>query len=165
MEPTTKRRNTALFYALMAQLPGYDRRYADVIKESIVEEYLERKHGPRHGREPRLSALNDDEFRELTAGLRADVRRSKSAADLQQEAVRKVLVHQILMTLSRIGATVTDGDYARVNYHIQRLPISKGRIIPQFSTDELPRLLGAVRAYAGNIRKRQLVEQALAERN
>ena len=61
MEPTTKRRNTALFYALMAQLPGYDRRYAELIKEGIVNSYLEQKYGERHRREIRLSKLDDAE--------------------------------------------------------------------------------------------------------
>lgn len=165
MEPTTKRRNTALFYALMAQLPGYDRRYAELIKEGIVNSYLEQKYGERHRREIRLSKLDDAEYAELVADLRSRVRQGKTVADLQREATRKTLVHQILLTLSRIGATVVGGDYEQVNYHIRRLPISKGRIIPQFGTEELPRLLGAVRAYADNIRKRQREEMALAERN
>lgn len=158
-------RNTALFYALMAQFPGYDRRYAELIKEGIVNDYLTRKYGEGHRRAPRLSTLSDAEYNELIIGMRYQTERSKSTATLQQEATRKRLVHQILTALSRIGATVVNGDYNEVNYHIRRLPISKGRIIPQFTTDELPRLLGAVRAYADNIRKRQKKMEYLAERN
>jgi hypothetical protein len=52
-----------------------------------------------------------------------------------------------------------------VNYHIARLPISKGRTIPGIPTDDLPGLLGAVRAYCGVIRKKQQREQYLTERN
>ena len=159
------RRNTALFYALIAQFPGYDRRYAELIKEGVVNDYLVHKYGKGHRREPRLSTLSDAEYDELILGLRYQTGESKTAEMLQEEATRKRLVHQILTALSRIGATVVNGDYSMVNYHIRRLPISRGRIIPQFPTDELPRLLGAVRAYADNIRKKQKELLRLAANN
>ena len=128
---TTKRRNTAMFYALMRQLPHYDSAYQDVIKEGAIHDYLTRLYGEDHGR-----ALS----------------------------LRKRLTHQILSTFSRIGIEAKGSDYGVVNEHIRKLPISKGRIIPQFTLDELPRLLGAVRAYCDNIYKKQAKErqQALA---
>lgn len=159
------RRNTALFYALIAQFPGYDRRYVETIKEGVVNDYLVHKYGRNHCREPRLSTLNDAEYRELILGLRYQIEECKTAETLQREATRKRLVHQILTALSRIGATVENGDYSLVNDHIRRLPISRGRIIPEFPTDELPRLLGAVRAYADNLIPRIRREEKLARMN
>ena len=160
-----KRRNTALFYALMAGLPGYDRRYAEMIKEGIVNDYLTHKYGPGHRRERRLSALSDEEYNEMLIGLRYMTEDGKTTETLQREVTRKRLVHQILTALSRMGVVVTNGDYGVVNEHIRRLPISKGRIIPEFPTDELPRLLGAVRAYADNMRKKLRKEKRLERLN
>ena len=162
---TGKSRNTAMFYALIGQLPGYDRRYAEVIKESVVGEYLTARYGERHGREARLTALSDAEYDEMLAGLRRRVEACKTAPALQREATRKRLTHQILNALSRIGVTAAGGDYSAVNEHIRRLPISKGRVIPQFADDELPRLLGSVRAYCDYVRRKQLEERAAAFKN
>lgn len=159
------RRNTALFYALIAQFPGYDRRYVELIKEGVINDYLVHKYGKDHRREPRLSTLSDAEYDELILGLRYQTGESKTAETLQREATRKRLVHQILTVLSRIGATVVNSDYSVVNEHIRRLPISRGRIIPEFPTDELPRLLGAVRAYADNLKPRIRREKKLARMN
>lgn len=162
---TGKSRNTAMFYALIGQLPGYDRRYAEVIKESVVDDYLTARHGELHGREARLTALSDAEYAEMLDGLRRRVEACKTAATLQREAMRKRLVHQILTALSRIGVTAPGGDYSAVNDHIRHLPISKGRVIPQFADDELPRLLGSVRAYCDYVRRKQQEERAVARRN
>lgn len=158
-------RQTNLFYALMAQLPGYDRQYADLIKEGIVDDFLTRLYGPHHKRPASLSRLSDAEYSELLADLQGQVGSGKSIARLQTEAVRRAMVNKILKAFSRIGVTVVGGDYTTVNYHIRRLPISKGRIIPQFRFDELEKLLGAVRAYCDNLLKQQRKEQASAERN
>lgn len=158
-------RNTALFYALMAQLPGYEQQYAELIKEGIINDFLTGMYGERHGREIRLSLLSDTEYSGLISNLQAQVNAGKNISRLQQEAARKHLVNQILRTLSRIGVTVVDGNWSEVNRHIRRLPISKGRIIPQFHFVELDNLLGAVRAYCDNILKQQREEKALAYQN
>lgn len=159
-----KRRNTAMFYALLRQLPYYDSAYQDVIKEGAIHDYLSRLYGEAHGRALSLRGLTDEEYEGLIKEMRQKVRSLKSPEQLRGEALRKRLTHQILTTFSRIGIESKGGDYGVVNEHIRRLPISKGRIIPQFALDELPRLLGAVRAYCDNIHKRQLEErrQALA---
>ncbi|MCD8267542.1 MAG: hypothetical protein LUD46_03165 [Parabacteroides sp.] len=149
----------------MIQLPNYERLYADLIKEGIINSYLERKYGVMHGRETRLTALSDQEYSELISDLQNKVNQSKSITRLQQEAARKVFVKQILGALSGIGVTVVNGDYSLVNYHIRRLPIAKGRIIPQFRFEELERLLGAVRAYCDNIVKQQQKERLTAFNN
>ena len=151
--------NTGMFYALISQLPGYDARFRDLIKEGAIDDFLTNRYGERHGRELRLSKLSAAEYRELIRDLKVRVNESKDAESLQKEAVRKRLVHQILAALSRIHVIVINGDYDEVNYHITRLPISRGRTIPGIPTDELPGLLGAVRAYCGVIKKRQQVEK------
>jgi hypothetical protein len=158
-------RNTAMFYALISQLPGYDARYRDLIKEGVINDFLCGLSGGKHNRPLSLSGLTDGEYRELITDLRQMVNRGKGVIQLQQEAVRKRLIHQVLTTLSRIGVAAKDGDYSEVNYHIARLPISKGRLIYQFATDELPGLLAATRAYCGVMKKRQEKERALAFRN
>lgn len=159
-----KRRNTAMFYALLRQLPCYDSAYQDVIKEGAIHDYLSRLYGEAHGRALSLRDLTDEEYEGLIKEMRRKVFALWSPEQLQREALRKRLTHQILSTFSRIGIEAKGSDYGVVNEHIRRLPISKGRIIPQFALDELPRLLGAVRAYCDNIHKRQLEErrQALA---
>lgn len=161
---TTKRRNTAMFYALMRQLPHYDSAYQDVIKEGAIHDYLTRLYGENHGRALSLRALTDEEYEGLIQEMRRKVRNLKSPEQLRREATRKRIVHQILATFSRIGIEAKGSDYGVVNEHIRKLPISKGRIIPQFTLDELTRLLGAVRAYCDNIYKKQAKErqQALA---
>lgn len=152
-------RNTGIFYALIAQLPEYETKYKDLIKEGTIDEFLKSIYGCNHGRELRLSVLSDMEYREMINQLQWQVDEGKKRSVLQQEAIRKKLVSQILTTLSRIGVSVVNGNYNDVNYHIKRLPISKGRIIPQFRFDELENLLGAVRAYCDNIKKAQRKEQ------
>ena len=153
-----------MFYALLRQLPCYDSAYQDVIKEGAIHDYLSRLYGEAHGRALSLRDLTDEEYEGLIKEMRRKVFALWSPEQLQREALRKRLTHQILSTFSRIGIEAKGSDYGVVNEHIRRLPISKGRIIPQFALDELPRLLGAVRAYCDNIHKRQLEErrQALA---
>lgn len=160
-----KRRNTAMFYALLRQLPYYDSAYQDVIKEGAIHDYLTRLYGEAHGRALSLRDLTDEEYDGLIKEMRRQVSDLRSPEQLQREALRKRLTHQILSTFSRIGIEAKGSDYGVVNEHIRRLPISKGRIIPQFALDELPRLLGAVRAYCDNIHKRQLEEQRQALAN
>ncbi|MDR1646029.1 MAG: hypothetical protein LBS05_09480 [Tannerellaceae bacterium] len=158
-------RNTGMFYALMAQLPGYNAGYKDLIKEGVINDFLTKHYGERHGRSLRISTLSDAEYRELLHELNAQVSAGKTNAALQGEAIRKRFTHQILSTLSRIGATVVNGDYTKVNYHIRRIPASGGRILPQISADELPNLLAATRAYCGNIKRQQERERAIAAQN
>lgn len=160
-----KRRNTAMFYALLRQLPYYDSAYQDVIKEGAIHDYLSRLYGEAHGRALSLRALTDEEYEGLIKEMRRQVSDLKSPEQLRLEALRKRLTHQILTAFSRIGIEAKGSDYGVVNEHIRRLPISRGRIIPQFALDELPRLLGAVRAYCDNIHKRQLEEQRQALAN
>ena len=159
-----KRRNTAMFYALLRQLPCYDSAYQDVIKEGAIDDYLTRLYGEAHGRALSLRDLTDEEYEGLIKEMRRKVFALWSPEQLQREALRKRLTHQILSTFSRIGIEAKGSDYGAINEHVRKLPISKGRIIPQFTLDELPSLLGAVRAYCDNIHKRQLEErrQALA---
>ena len=154
-----------MFYALMRQLPCYDSAYQDVIKEGAIHDYLSRLYGEAHGRALSLRDLTDEEYEGLIKEMRRKVFALWSPEQLQREALRKRLTHQILSTFSRIGIEAKGSDYGVVNEHIRRLPISKGRIIPQFALDELPRLLGAVRAYCDNIHKRQLEEQRQALAN
>lgn len=160
-----KRRNTAMFYALLRQLPCYDSAYQDVIKEGAIHDYLTRLYGEAHGRALSLRDLTDEEYEGLIKEMRRKVFALWSPEQLQREALRKRLTHQILSTFSRIGIEAKGSDYGAINEHIRKLPISKGRIIPQFTLDELPSLLGAVRAYCDNIHKRQLEEQRQALAN
>lgn len=160
-----KRRNTAMFYALLRQLPYYDSAYQDVIKEGAIHDYLTRLYGEAHGRALSLRGLTDEEYDGLIKEMRRKVSNLKSPEQLRGEATRKRIVHQILSTFSRIGIEAKGGDYGVINEHIRRLPISRGRIIPQFALDELPRLLGAVRAYCDNIRVKQERERRLALQN
>lgn len=154
-----------MFYALLRQLPYYDSAYQDVIKEGAIHDYLSRLYGEAHGRALSLRALTDEEYEGLIKEMRRQVSDLKSPEQLRLEALRKRLTHQILTAFSRIGIEAKGSDYGVVNEHIRRLPISRGRIIPQFALDELPRLLGAVRAYCDNIHKRQLEEQRQALAN
>jgi len=158
-------RKTNMFYAVMAQLPNYSKEHADLIKEGLIHDFLERHYGKNHGRSLRLTSLTDMEFSELLQELQQQVNTGKNIPQLQSEAIRKKLVHQILATFSRIGITASGGDYTVINDHIRRLPISKGRIIPQFRFNELDSLLGAVRAYCGNIQKKQQKERMAAAKN
>jgi hypothetical protein len=158
-------RNTAMLYALIAQLPGYDSRYSDLIKEGIVNDFLTKHYGDKHGRQLRVSLLSDAEYRELILDLKIQVNQAKTVKTLQGENVRKRLTHQILVALSRIGVTVINGDYGIVNYHISRIPASKRRILPQVPTDELPNLLAATRAYCTVIKRKQEEEREVAFKN
>ena len=154
-----------MFYALLRQLPYYDSAYQDVIKEGAIHDYLTRLYGEAHGRALSLRGLTDEEYDGLIKEMRRKVSNLKSPEQLRGEATRKRIVHQILSTFSRIGIEAKGGDYGVINEHIRRLPISRGRIIPQFALDELPRLLGAVRAYCDNIRVKQERERRLALQN
>lgn len=154
-----------MFYALLRQLPCYDSAYQDVIKEGAIHDYLTRLYGEAHGRALSLRDLTDEEYEGLIKEMRRKVFAQWSPEQLQREALRKRLTHQILSTFSRIGIEAKGSDYGAINEHIRKLPISKGRIIPQFTLDELPSLLGAVRAYCDNIHKRQLEEQRQALAN
>jgi hypothetical protein len=169
MKTTKKRiyngRNTAMFYALIAQLDGYDSRYRDLIKEGVINDFLVKHYGERHDRELRLTKLTDGEYRELISDLRNQVNDSKSVSKLQGEAVRKQLIHRILGALSKIGATAVNGDYSVVNYHIARLSLANGRTIPRIPTDELPGVLAQVRAYCDNVKKKQAELKALPVKN
>lgn len=158
-------RNTGMFYALMAQLPGYRGEYKEIIKEGVINDFLTARYGAHHYRPLRLSTLSDVEYRNIIIELKARVAEGKTAATLQGEAVRKRLIHQILSTLGRIGVTTADGDYTHVNYHIRRIPASKERTLPQIPTGELPNLLAAVRAYCGVMKKRLEKEHSIAKRN
>ncbi|MDR1938279.1 MAG: hypothetical protein LBQ73_07260 [Tannerellaceae bacterium] len=158
-------RNTGMFYALIAQLDGYDSKYRDLIKEGVINDFLAKHYGEHHRRELRLSKLTDGEYRELISDLRNQVNEAKSVPKLQGEAVRRQLVHRILATLSKIGAVVINGDYSAVNYHIARLSLAKGRIIPRIPTDELPGLLAQARAYCDNVKKQQIKEMDLVAKN
>ncbi|MDL2254989.1 hypothetical protein LJC38_00205 [Parabacteroides sp. OttesenSCG-928-K15] len=158
------RRNTAMFYALMAQVPGYSREYQDVIKEGIIDGFLTKHYGSLHGREVGLSKLTDGEYRELINEMKFQIEEAKSKSQMRQEATRKRLVYLILNKLSEINVSTRNG-FDDVNYHIKRIPFSKGRIIPQITTDELEGLLGAVRGYCDGIKKQQLKEMDKAFRN
>ncbi|MDD6079341.1 MAG: hypothetical protein PUC85_04090 [bacterium] len=136
-----------------------------MIKEGAIHDYLTRLYGEDHGRALSLRKLTDEEYEGLIQEMRRKVHNLKSPEQLRREATRKRIVHQILATFSRIGIEAKGSDYGVVNEHIRKLPISKGRIIPQFTLDELPRLLGAVRAYCDNIHKRQIKEQRQALAN
>lgn len=169
MKPTTKkknytRRNTAMFYALMAQVPGYCREYQDVIKEGIIDGFLVKHYGVLHGREIGLTKLTDGEYRELINEMKYQIEEAKSKSLMQSEATRKRLVHLILNKLAEINVSTRNG-FDDVNYHIRRIPYSKGRIIPQIPIDELPGLLGAVRGYCDAIKKQQLKELDKAYKN
>jgi hypothetical protein len=155
MGTKTKKRNTAIFFALISQMPGYDSRYRDLIKEGVINDFLTSVYGTGHGRELRLSLLSDSEYGKLVRTLRLHTGKTATIETMQDNAVRRRLTHTILNTLSRIGVKPVDGDYDLVNRHISSLPISRGRIIPQFKTEELPDLLNAVRAYCDVIAKRQ----------
>lgn len=100
MKTTKKRtyhgRNTGMFYALMGQLPGFDRRYQDVIKESIVNEFFERECGKHHGRDLKISTLSDMEYNLLIRWLRGQVNEAKTKEALQDEAIRKGFIHKII---------------------------------------------------------------------
>lgn len=158
-------RNTGLFYSLITKLPDYNPSYKETSVDGAIDEYLIRKYGIRHGRAARLSQLSDVEYSELLKELEQKVYEGKSVVVLQQEAIRKDLTHKILNTLTRIGVTVINNDWSAVNYHILRLPISKGRIIPGFKVEELPKLLDAVRAYCDNVLKQQRKERDKAAKN
>jgi hypothetical protein len=154
-----------MFYALITRLPGYRPEYKDVIKEGVINDFFTARFEADHRRALSLSKLSDMEYSELVSGLRSQVEKSATAGQLQGEFVRKTFIHRILKALTRIGAYVENGDYSAVNYHISRLPISKGRIIPQITTEELPRLEKAVYDYCDNIRKKQAVIKHLMINN
>lgn len=160
-----KGRRTDIFFALIKQLPDYSPSRKEVIKKDIVSDFLEEIYGKNHNRSLSLRSLSDKEYDDLINYLKGRVRDSKILAQLQEEGVRREFTHKILSQLSRIGVHNTDGDYTEVNYHIRRLPISKGRVIPQFETEELGRLLAAVRAYCDNTLKKQAKMKRLAKWN
>lgn len=159
------KRNTGMFYALIAQLPGYESRYKDLIKEGVVDDFLTDRYGKFHNRPLSLSKLSDAEYREMIEGLRRQIEESKSSEQLQDEALRKFFGRRIFAAFSKIGVFAVGDDYSEVNRHIKKLPISKGRIMPAFKTDELESLCGAVYAYCDNIKKKQIKEQHLASNN
>jgi hypothetical protein len=150
-------RNTGMFYALISRLPGYSKEYKEVIKEGVINDFFTERFGTGHRRPLSLSKLSDMEYNELIGSLRIRVEQSATVGQLQDEQVRKAFIHRILKALTRIGVYVENGDYSAVNYHIGRLPIAKGRMIPKIKTEELPRLEKAVYDYCDNIRKKQAI--------
>lgn len=161
----TNARQTSAFYALISQLPDYDKSFQEEIRNGVIDSYLTEVYGKDHGKPVSLSLLSDEDYQGLLANLKREVNKCKSIERLQREATRKKMISQILRAFTRIGVTAVNGNYEAVNYHILRLPISKGRIIPQFHDDELVNLLGAVRAYCDNILKQQKKEQSQASKN
>jgi len=157
-------RNTRVFFGYLKQMPGFEAKYLDIIKEGTINDFLENEYGKFHGRELRLSKLSDFEYNRLIKWLKQDVRERVSKEKLLEANVRKDLIHQILKTFTRINVFVTDS-FDDVNYHIQRIPYAKGRIIPKIPTDELPGLLNAVRGYCDGIKQQQLKEQQSAIKN
>lgn len=159
------RRQTSIFYALLSQLPDYDKSFQEEIKNGVIDSYLTEVYGRDHCKPISLSQLSDEDYQGLLSNLKQEVNKSKSIKRLQREATRKKIISQILRAFTRIGVTAVNGNYEAVNFHILRLPISKGRIIPQFQDEELANLLGAVRAYCDNILKQQKKEQSQAFKN
>lgn len=156
------KRNTAMFYALLSQMPGYNKTFQTECKEIEVSDFLTSKYGRCESTS--LSSLSDTDYDQLINTMRRRLAGLSNKTALIDQVERKKLINQILTAFSRIGI-VAKGDYVTINYHIRKLPISKGRIIPQFNTSELPSLLGAVRGYTDAISKRQQKEQLLANKN
>ncbi len=157
------RRNTAAFYALLSQMPGYNKDLQKECKEVEVSDFLVSKYG--QCKSVSLSALSDQDYEEILHLMRLRLREQADNERLLDQAERKRLTHLILTALSRIGVVVVDKNMNDVNYHIRRLPISKGRIIPQFATKELPALLGAVRGYTDAMSKIQQKVRVMAANN
>lgn len=170
MTSTNKKqtRNTGLFYGYLKRIPGYDPAEVETIKGGVIESFLIGKYGVAHGRRVGLSSLTDAEYNELLADLRRQVNvatdTDRLKAELNEKAVRKDWYHRIFKQLSRIGVSTNNG-YDDVNRHIRGLPISRGRVLPAISLDELPELFKAICSYCDNILKKQRKEQAIAERN
>lgn len=166
MKTKTKKgkRNTAAFYALLALQPGYLKAMQAECKEIEVMEFLKDKYGRCDSTS--LSALSDRDYSELLADLRKRAEASMTRAQWVDQSERKRYINLIFSKLSEMGVEATRADrYEDVNYHIQRLPISKRRTIPQIPTNELPGLLNAVRGYVDAMVKRQKKEIAEAVLN
>ena len=162
------KKNTAAFYALLKQFPEYAEGirlgFQEELKVSEVNDFLKKKYGKRAPQHGSLTMLSDEDYKALIADMRNRLRSKVNCDDLLDKQTRKQYVHHILTAFSRIGVLVVNGDYTGVNDCIKSLPISKGRIIPEFPDDELPALLGAVRAYCTNMSKKQK-EQAYRAAN
>lgn len=159
----SNKRNTAIFYAILSQMPGYNKAFQKECKEIEVSDYMIGKYGKCESTS--LSALSDTDYNELINAMRVRLAGISSKNTLIDQIERKKMINQILRAFTIIGVNVIDSDYTLVNDHIRKLPLSKGRIIPQFKTAELPALLGAVRGYTDAIKKRQQKERQLSKMN
>ncbi|MCD8177288.1 MAG: hypothetical protein LUE98_07645 [Tannerellaceae bacterium] len=159
-----KTRSTATFFALLKQMKGYNKAFHKECKEIEVTEFLKGEYG-EGVYSVSLTALSDQEYTELIESMRYRLKEECNPTKMIEKAERREIIHAIIQTFSRIGVYVVNNDWRELNKHIRSLPISKGRIIPQIETRELPSLLSAVRAYCDNIAKKQKKEQHLANCN
>lgn len=163
-----KGRNTGLFFGYLKRITGYTDCERECIASGVIDCYLVGKYGNCHGRRVSLSELTDQEYEELLDDLKRQVnvstRPEQVLNELQEKAIRKDWYHRIFGRLSRIGVSTVNG-YEDANLHIRSLPISRGRILPAISLDELPDLFKAVCSYCDNIQKKQQKERASAFKN
>lgn len=156
----TGKRNTAKFYALLQQLPGYRKDLQAECKEIEVMDFYMAKYG--HCRSTSLSSLSDEEYSELLADMRKRAENSMTRSKWVETKERNYYYNKIFLALSKIGVQVESGYYDEVNYHILRIPISRKRILPAIPTTDLPDLLNAVYGYVDGMKKQQAKEQGLA---
>lgn len=161
------KRNTGMFYAILATLPEYQEAMKvrkdktalrQECKEIEITDFLKAKYGEGGCYSGSLTALSDEDYAELLASMEKRAIDMTSKEKMYDEQKRKHFFAQMFTALGEIGVNVHSGYYRESNRHIESLPIMRGRTLKNVPTEELPAVVSALRAYCDNIAKKQAKE-------
>lgn len=166
---TTKagKRNTGMFFAILANLPEYQeilkvRKDKSALrlecKEIEVTDFLKAKYGENGYYSGSLTALSNEDYNELLSGLEARVMQGVTKKQLLDQINRNHFISLIFRKMSEIGVTVYKGHYKESNTFLSSLPIMKGFNLTTIPLDRMPDVFKAVCSYCDNIAARQTKE-------
>lgn len=135
MEKTKKENKHALFYQLLKDLPGYDIRYRDVIKEGIIYEHS-------GGKTTSLSEMWNKypaQYSDMIEAMKRDRRNRMEHYQDESDKWRKRVIAVIAQTVDRAGYQFEDNN-KKLDY-IKRLACRAGNC-SEFNRIPLSRLQG-----------------------
>lgn len=157
-------RNTGSLYWRLSQLPDYNVKYRELIKEGAINDLYITLYGENHRKSLHLRDMTDRDYQLLLDDLDRRIKKTKTLDDYYKQEERRRKISKIFKAFERMGLRVT-GNYEEVNTHIKRIALSKGRIIPQIPTEELDTLYKAVCSYCDYYVKKQKEEHSLTLKN
>ncbi len=138
---------------MLKQQPGYHPQYKGLVKENIIRNFTR-----QNGILPtsKLSDLTDKEYEQLIREMQQDALLNQQKKEWLNESIRREYISKIFHKLSELDVTTAKG-YEQVNFHIKRLKGFGERIIPEFTTEELPSVFKAVCNYVDYYK--EIIEQ------